>query len=136
EPGEMRAAFVRVDVVDEREGVVVVAVVVLDRALDLRAVALGLERDRLWVQRLAVAEQILHELGEAALVDERLFLQLPLALVFQRDREALVEERELAQPRSEGGVVEPRVGEDRRVRLEPDRRARALGLADDLELLF
>src|SRR5438876_1887001 len=135
EPGEVGAALVRVDVVDEAEGVVVVTVVVLDRALDLDSLPLGLERDRFRVQRLAVAEQVLHELGEPALVDERLFLQRALALVLERDGEALVQEGELAQPGGEGGVVEPSLREDRGVRLEPDGRAGALRLADHLELL-
>src|SRR5881409_63760 len=132
---EVGAALVRVDVVDEAEGVVVVTVVVLDRALDLDSLPLGLERDRFRVQRLAVAEQVLHELGEPALVDERLFLQRALALVLERDGEALVQEGELAQPGGKGGVVEPGLREDRGVRLEPDGRAGALRLADHLELL-
>src|SRR5439155_1686599 len=95
----------------------------------------GLEHDRLGVQGLAVAEQVLHELGEAALVEERLLLLLPLALVLERDREGLVQERELAQPGGDRGVVEARLGEDLRVGLEPDGRACALRLADDLQPL-
>src|SRR2546422_883215 len=50
EAREVRPAFVRVDVVDERERVLAVLVVVLDRALDLYALAGGLEHDRLRVQ--------------------------------------------------------------------------------------
>jgi hypothetical protein len=50
ESGEVRAAFVRVDVVHEGQGVVVVAVVVLHRALDLDPLALRLERDGLGMQ--------------------------------------------------------------------------------------
>src|SRR2546430_6899477 len=46
--------------------------VILDRAFDDDTFSRGLERDRLGVQGLAVAEQVLHELGEAALVEERL----------------------------------------------------------------
>src|SRR5256885_5186040 len=95
----------------------------------------GLEHDRLGVQGLAVAEQVVHELGEAALVEERLLLLLPLALVLERDREGLVQERELAQPGGDRGVVEARLGEDLRVGLEPDGRACALRLANDLQLL-
>src|SRR3989441_11006331 len=83
----MRASFVRVDVVHEGKRVVVVAVVILDRAFDDDAFSRGLERDRLGVQGLAVAEQVLHELGEAALVEERLLFLLSLALVLERDRE-------------------------------------------------
>src|SRR3989454_9061275 len=123
EAGEMRATFVRVDVVHEGKRVVVVTVVVLDRALDDYTFSRGLEHDRFGVQGLAVAEQVLHELGEAALVEERLLLLLPLALVLERDREGLVQERELAQPGGYRGVVEARRGEDLRVGLEPDGRA-------------
>src|SRR5207249_991396 len=83
----LRAAFVGVDVVDEREGVVVVAIVVLHRTLDLDPFSGRLEGDRLGVERLAVAEQVFHELREPPLVEERLLLQLSLALVFERDRE-------------------------------------------------
>src|SRR5207244_5991539 len=76
------------------------------------------------------------ELGEATLVEERLLLLLPLALVLERDRERLVQERELAQPSGNGGVVEPRLGEDFRVGLEPHRGAGPLRLPDELQLLF
>jgi len=89
EAREMRAAFVGVDVVHEGKRVVVVAVVILDRAFDDDTFSRGLERDRLGVQGLAVAEQMLHELGEAALVEERLLFLLSLALVLERDREGL-----------------------------------------------
>src|SRR5205823_12380472 len=59
----------------------------------------------------------------------------PLALVLERDREGLVQERELTQPGGDRGVVEARLGEDLRVGLEPDGRACALRLANDLQLL-
>src|SRR6185295_5252543 len=106
EAGEVGAAFVRIDVVDEREGVLVVALVVLNRAFDFDTFAPGFEGDRLGMQRLAVSQQIFHELGETSLVKEGLFFQLSLALVLQGDRERLVEERQLAQPSSKSAVVE------------------------------
>src|SRR5207237_1226995 len=89
-PVRVNSSFVRVDVVHEGKRVVVIAVVVLDRAFDHDTFSRGLEHDRLGVQRLAVAEQVLHELGEAALVEERLLFLLPLALVLERDGEGLV----------------------------------------------
>src|SRR3989454_3482651 len=61
EAGEMRATFVRVDVVHEGKRVVVVTVVVLDRAFDDYTFSRGLEHDRLGVQGLAVAEQVRSE---------------------------------------------------------------------------
>src|SRR2546425_9164308 len=97
----MGASFVRVDVVHEGKRVVVVAVVILDRAFDDDTFSRGLERDRLGVQGLAVAEQVLHELGEAALVEERLLSLLSFALVLERDREGLVQERRSEEHTSE-----------------------------------
>jgi hypothetical protein len=68
---------VRVDVVDEGERVLVVAVVVLQRELDLGLLALGLDVDDLRVQRLARAAQVLDELDDAALVVVDLARPLP-----------------------------------------------------------
>ena len=59
EAGEVRAAFVRVDVVDEREHVLVVAVVVLHGELDADVVARRLDVDDFRVQRLAGRVQVL-----------------------------------------------------------------------------
>src|SRR2546426_226230 len=135
EAGEVGATLVGIDVVDERERVLVVALVVLDRPLHLDTLARCLEHDRFRMERLAVAEQPLHELGEPTLVEEGLRSLLALALVLQRDRQALVEEGELPQAIGDGGVVEARFAEDRMVGLERHHGARALRLADDLQLL-
>jgi hypothetical protein len=59
----VRAALVGVDVVDEGEGVLVVAVVVLQRDSISTSSRVGLDVDRLRVQRLAVAAQVLDELA-------------------------------------------------------------------------
>src|SRR5256885_14801602 len=88
------------------------------------------------MQGAAVADYPLHEFGQAALIVEGLFLRASLPLVLQHDRERLVQKCELAQPVGDGGIVEARLGENLRVGLEPDRRAGALRLADDLELLL
>src|SRR5690606_17519471 len=53
EAGQVRAAFVSVDVVDEGERVLVVTLVVLEGELDLRLLAGGFDVDRLREQRLA-----------------------------------------------------------------------------------
>ena len=126
----------RVDVVHESERVLAVLIVVLDRALDLDVFARRFERDRLGMQGTPVADDPLHEFGQAALIVEGLFLRAPLALVLENDRERLVQEGELAQAVGDGGVVEARVREDLGVGLEPDRRTRAFRLANDLELLL
>ena len=88
------------------------------------------------MQGTPVADDPLHEFGQAALIVEGLFLRAALALVFEHDRERLVQEGELAQTVGDRGVVEARLGKDARVRLEPNRGARAFGLADDLELFL
>jgi hypothetical protein len=76
EAGEVGAALVRIDVIDEREGVLVVALVVLDGPFDFDALAPRFEDDRLRVQRLAACEQIFYELCEASIVNEGLFFLL------------------------------------------------------------
>src|SRR5207247_9255787 len=136
ETSEVGTPLVCINVVDEREGVVVVAVVVLDRPFDLDPFPRCFERDRLRVQRFAVAEQILDEFGEAALEEERLFLVLPLALVLERDRERLVEERQLAQPRGERGVGEPGLAGDGRGGLARDGGAGARRCRGAVDLRF
>jgi len=108
----MRAAFVRVDVVHEGERVFAVLIVVLERTLDFDVLARRFERDRLGMERTAVADDPLHEFGQAALIEERLFLGAALALVFEDDRERLVQEGKLAQPVGDGRVVEARLGEN------------------------
>ena len=135
EPGEVGAALVGIDVVHEGEGVLVVAVLVLQGDVHLDVVLGGGERDRLGVQRLLVAVEPLDELDQAALGQERLRLGRLLPLVLDADRHAAVEERELAQPVGQGGVVELEDGEDLGVGLEADDGAGALGLAQHRELL-
>ena len=134
ESGEVGAAFVRVDVVDEGERVLVVAVLVLQGDVHIHVVLDRGERDRLGVERLLVAVEPLDELHQAALGEEGLRLGRLLPLVLDRDAHALVEERELAEPVGQRGVVELQHGEDLGIGLEPDGGARAPRLADGLEL--
>ena len=91
----MCAALGRVDVVREAVRRLDVAVVPLQRDLDHDAVALAGHEDRLFVHRRLVLVQELDELADPALVDE--LVAPAVALVFDRDRDAGVEERELAQ---------------------------------------
>ena len=68
EADQVRAALDGVDVVDEREHRLGVAVVVLERDLDRDvAIAFAREEHRLGVQRLLVLVQVLDELDDAAL---------------------------------------------------------------------
>ena len=129
----MRAAFVRVDVVGERELDRVVAVVPLQRDLGVDAVAVAVHEDRLLVDHALVLVQVLDERDDAAVVVEAMALA-GFALVVQRDRDAGVQERELAQ--ALGERVEAEFGdlEDLRVGLERDLRAAALRRAGDGEV--
>ena len=70
EAGEMRAAFVGVDVVDEGVERLGVAVVLLQGDLDVDAVLLAAHVDRLLVDRRLVLVQVLDERDDAALVVE------------------------------------------------------------------
>src|SRR5207244_13604372 len=101
-----------------------VRVVVLERDLDRDAFALAREHHGLRVQNLLVLVQVLHELQDAALVEER--LALAAARIGQLDREAAVEERELAHAAGERVVVEVRLLEDRGIRQEARGGPRAL----------
>ena len=113
---EVRAAVAVVDRVGEGEDRLGVAVVPLQRDLDalLVGVALGvagavldvLEEDDLVVDRLLRLVQVLDEGPDAALVGEVVLLLG--ALVADRDRDAGIQERELAQPLREAVEVELR----------------------------
>ena len=118
EAGEVRAAVDGVDVVGEAEDRFGVAVVVLERDLHARRRrAIGFHVDRLLVEHLLAAVQMLDELGDAAGVLELCalgFAGLGVggALVGERDLEALVEEGELAQALGQRVVVVLGDGED------------------------
>ena len=131
EPGEVRAALGRVDRVGVGEDLLLVALVVLHRDLDLDAVALALDVDGLRVQRLLVAVEIRDELDDAALVEE--IVLLAVALVLEDDAQPLVEEGELAQALGERVEVVLENLEDLLVGEERDLRPRPLGLADLLD---
>jgi hypothetical protein len=87
---------VRVDVV--REGVhdFRVAVVPLQRDLDVDAFLLAVHVNRLLVDRRLVLVQVRDERNDAAFVMK--LVRLAVALVVQCDEEAAVQKRQLAQP--------------------------------------
>src|SRR5215813_6357821 len=123
--GEVRAALARVDVVREREDALLVAVVVLQRHLDLDVALLALEEQHLGMQRGLVLVQMLDELDDPALVEERVAPRV--TLVLDDDLEAAIEERQLAQPVAERVEGKRGVLEDGGGRLEADDRAGLLG---------
>ena len=93
----MRAALDRVDVVCEREHRLLVGGVPLHRDLDRAFVALALEGDDLFLDRLLVAVQVCNEVDDPAVVLE--LRAVPLA--------SLVDERDLQPAGEEGGVTHP-----------------------------
>src|SRR5204862_8257838 len=120
DPGEVRPALARVDVVRERDDALLIPVVVLQRDLDLGVTLLPLEEQHLRVDRRLVLVEVLDELDDAALVEEG--VAPPVALVLDDDLEAPVEERQLAQAVRERVEGERRLLEDRGVGLEADDR--------------
>ena len=131
-PVRWEPALAGVDVVREREDVLLVAVVVLEGDLDLDVAPAALEVLHLRVHRRLVLVDVLDELADAPRVVERDLLLVPLVL--QLDLEPLVEERELPEPVREDVEAERRDLEDLRVRLEPDRRPALRRLLAGLEV--
>ena len=129
----MRAAVDRVDVIGKAENGFRIAVVVLQSNLHGHAAALGFHVDGLVVQQLLAAVQVLDELGDAAVVLELdalgvAGLGVGLALVGERDHQALVQEGQFAQAlRERVEIVFGVGGEDFAVGSEMDFRAALLG---------
>ena len=132
EAGQVRAAFMRVDVVGKRVDRLGVAVVPLQGDLDVDAVLLAVHVNRLVVDDGLVLIEIADERGYAALV-EKLVALPAVALVIDGDRHAAVEERELAQPLRERVEAELHGLENLRVGLERDLRAALLRRPRHLE---
>ena len=95
ESREMGASFPRVDVVREREDVLLVGIVVLEGELHLYLPALLLVADDVMQRQLVLVEE-LHERGDASLVEE--LVLLARALVHDGDAHPAVEEGKLPQP--------------------------------------
>ena len=133
EPGQVRAALGRVDVVGERVHELRVAVVPLQRDLGVDALALASHVDDVLVHLHLVRVEEGHELADAAAVEVLGALAFA-SFVLEDDVDAGVEEGELAQPLRERVVAELAGLEDLAVRLERDLGAAPLGRAGDLEL--
>ena len=121
----MRAAVHRVDAIGEGEERLAVAVVVLDRHLDVGLLDLLLDMHWLRHHDVAVLVQVPHEGLEAAVEVERHLLLAALALIHQRERQPAIEVRHLADALRECLELEVASLHDREVRLEDRRRARA-----------
>ena len=133
EPGKVRTAFLRANVVREGIHVFLVARVVLDGELHGNAVGHAFPVDD-GVDAHFAGVQILHELVDTALGMEQ--MDFAGALVAALDLEALVQIRQLLKTLLEGVVGEFRGLENGFVGLEADGRAVAVGLTNVLELLL
>src|SRR5262245_24129115 len=91
----MRAAVNRVDGVGESEDVLAIAVVVLQRDLDLHVAAFSFHVDRRVVQRSLAAIQMLDEFADAA--SEAKLRRFFNALVGEGDLQTLVKKGQFAQ---------------------------------------
>ena len=120
-----------VDGVDEGTDGLVVTVGVLQRHLDVDAVALSRDVDGFRIKRGLVHVEVLHELGHSALVVESLGLACPLVL--EVDGDLLVQERLVPEPLLELAVVKLDGLEYLRVRVEGDLRTGLLRLPYDLD---
>ena len=135
EGGQVRAALVGVDRVDERVHVLGVRAVVLDGHVHLERRVLGLDRDGRGVDDLLALVEVLGEGRDAALVLEVHLLLAPLPLVHQADAHAAGQERQLAQALGHRVEVEDHVAEDVRVGRERDQRPFLGGLVAGFHLL-
>ncbi len=98
----MRSAIDGVDVIGEAEDIFRIAVVVLQRDFHgqraaVRHLAITFEIDRLFVQHRLAAIQVLDEFRYAAAVMKLVLFGGFHPLIGERDREAFVQERQLAQ---------------------------------------
>ena len=128
---QVGAALDRVDRVGECDHVLDEGLVVLQRDLDLRALDLAVDVKRRHVDHRRVAVQRAHEGNHAAFEVEG--GREAEGLVGERNLEALVQVRHLAQAMQDDLAVELRVREDLRVGPEADDGAGAVGLADRLD---
>src|SRR5829696_3686143 len=130
ETGEVRAAFMRVDVVGEREDGVLEAAVPLHRDLDVPYLLLALEVEDCLVYGVLRLVDVLHEVPYAAIV---LVSDVPVLfpLVQKPDLQALVQEGRLAEAAAQGVERElDGLGEDLGVGLEAYGRPHPLALLE------
>jgi hypothetical protein len=128
---EMGAALDRVDVVGEGVDALGVAVVPLHRNLDVDAFARALQVDHVGMDGRLGAVQVSDEGDDATFVEE--LVRLAVALVVDRDPDATVQERQLAEPLREDVEAEIDVLEDERIGLEGDTGAALVGDAGLLD---
>ena len=136
---QVGAALYRVDIVDIRVQVFLVFVVVFQSNLHRHVVAFTRDVNRLRDEFGTVVVEVGDEIHEAVLGVEGLAAELVvlvlLALVGERDGDAVVEVSQLAHTVGEGAVVVFRRLENRAVGLEGDTRAVLVGRADHFHVV-
>src|SRR6266571_528606 len=132
EADEVGAPLDRVDVVDEREDGLIVAVVVLHRDFDEGSVGLLREPDWIRMQRVLRPVDPLDVPGDATLKLED--VPAIMDLVDDDDPKAGVEECKFPQTGRQDVVIKLDRFEDLRIRKERDDRAGAFRRSDDLEV--
>ena len=136
ETGQVRAAIALGDGVGEAQHGLVIAVIPLQGGFHVDALALAGDEHRLGKERRAVAVEMLHEGGHAAIILQHFFKRLGLALVAQHDAHAGIQEGQLAQAVMQAGPVEHDLGEGRLAGQEAHRRAlAAIRVAGDAQIL-
>src|SRR3989475_10550439 len=132
ESDEMGATLDRVNIVDEREDRLVVAVVILHRDFDERTVGLFCEPDWIRMQRVLRPVDPFDVLGDATLKLED--VPAIVDLVHDDDPKAGVQEAQLSQARRQEVIIEFDGFEDLRIRKEGNDRPRAFRGADDFQI--
>ncbi len=130
----MRAAIDGVDRVGKCKNVFRVAVVILQGDFDFDSIFLAFHVNRRIMQHLFALVQMLDEFGDAARKSK--FGGFIAALIGERNFQALVQERELAQARRQNFVIIFVGVEDRRIGMKCDFRAGFARLARDFQLAF
>ncbi len=97
EPRDVRAALGGIDVVDEAVNIFRVTVVVLHGDLNVGVVSLTEKINDFWVQSGFGLRDLLHKRHDAAAKSVFILFFLAGTLVLERDRKALIKERQLAQ---------------------------------------
>ena len=138
ESGEVCTSLDRVDIVDVGVDILVEVGVVGQRHLDGHSVALGVEVDDIFDQRLFACIDIFHELLEAFIAVEHILVRIALfvkvAKIGEGQRNAGIEERQVAETIGECVVVVDRLAENGGIRMEDDCGAGVVGFADHFQL--
>ena len=141
EAGHMRAAVRRMDIVDKRQDILGVRVVILHGDFHARGIHKAAHVNRLLDQRRLVLVDVLDELADTTLVIEHALTRFHAALILEYDADAAIEERHLTEANLERIKAEVPGFKDAfliaalDVRPEADDGAGTLRFTHDLEVI-